>query len=192
MSLAGYKRRIYLINPRFQVRFSLLVSLIIFISSVIYPLTILDLIDKFAGMMSSQSPELVAQLEDKKITLIVILGLWQIGFTSLAFITCIFMTHKVAGPLYKVQKYLATIRDGQISGKLFFRNGDYFKEIADDLNETFETIQENYKNDFVYLSEVNAYLNNLSLVVPDDKKVVLKEITQKLTEIQNRFQQKES
>lgn len=190
--MAGYKRRIYLINPGFQIRFSLLISLIIFISSVIYPLTILDLIDKFAAMMSSQSPELVAQLEDKKTTLIVILALWQIGFTSLAFITCIFMTHKVAGPLYKVQKYLATIRDGQLNGKLFFRNGDYFKEIADDLNDTFETIQENYKNDFVYLSEVNAYLNNLSLVVPDDKKVVLKEITQKLTEIQNRFQQKES
>lgn len=90
--------------------------------------------------------------------------------------------------MYKVQKYLASIRDGDFSGKLYFRNGDYFQEVADDLNETFETIQENYKNDFVYLSEVNAYLNNLSLVVPDDKKVVLKEITHKLTEIQTRFQ----
>jgi hypothetical protein len=90
--------------------------------------------------------------------------------------------------MYKVQQYLATIRDGDFSGKLKFRNGDYFHEIAEDINETFETVQENYKNDFVYLSEVNAYLNNLSLVVPDDKKVVLKEITHKLSEIQSRFQ----
>lgn len=142
--------------------------------------------------MAGQSPEVVRQLEDKKLALIVILGLWQVGFTALAFITCIFMTHKVAGPIYKVQKYLATIREGHLNGKLYFRNGDYFKELAEDLNDTFETIQENYKNDFVYLSEVNAYLNNLSLVVPDDKKVVLKEITQKLSEIQGRFQEKES
>lgn len=166
-------------------------SLIIFISSIIYPLTIHDLINNFAQLLGDQVPELGEQLANKKTSLIVILVLWQIGFTALAFITCIFMTHKVAGPMYKVQKYLSSIRDGDFSGKLYFRNGDYFKEIAEDLNDTFETIQENYKNDFVYLSEVNAYLNNLSLVVPDDKKVVLKEITHKLSEIQNRFQPEE-
>jgi signal transduction histidine kinase len=165
-----------------------LVCLIIFISSVIYPLTINDLFHSFTEHLGNQAPEITNQLEQQKTALIVILVLWQIGFISLAFISCIFMTHKVAGPMYKVQQYLATIRDGDFNGKLFFRNGDYFHEVAEDLNETFETIQENYKNDFVYLSEVNAYLNNLSLVVPDDKKVVLKEITHKLSEIQSRFQ----
>lgn len=162
--------------------------LIIFISSVIYPLTINDLFHSFAEHIGNQAPEITQQLEQQKTALIVILVLWQIGFIALAFISCIFMTHKVAGPMYKVQQYLATIRDGDFSGKLKFRNGDYFHEIAEDINETFETVQENYKNDFVYLSEVNAYLNNLSLVVPDDKKVVLKEITHKLSEIQSRFQ----
>ena len=54
-------------------------------------------------------------------------------------------------------------------------------------NKTFENIQENYRKDFVYLSEVSAYINNLSLVVPDDKKIVLSEISKKLEEIQSRF-----
>lgn len=186
--MAGYKRRIYIINPGFQLKFSLLVSFVIFLSSVIYPLTIHTLITSIVDNIASTSPELSAQLTDKKSSLIVILVLWQLGFTLLAFITCIFMTHRVAGPLYKLQKYLSSIRDGQFNGKLFFRKGDYFQEVAEDINETFDSIQETYRNDFVYLSEVNVYLNNLSLVVPDDKKVVLKEITDKLSEIQNRFQ----
>ncbi|MEK6625776.1 MAG: hypothetical protein AABY86_12445 [Bdellovibrionota bacterium] len=59
--------------------------------------------------------------------------------------------------------------------------------MADEFNLTFEQIQENYKKDLVYLSEVNTYLANLSMVVPDDKKVVLNEINRKLTEIQERF-----
>jgi len=177
-----------LINPGFQLKFSLLVSFIIFLSSLIYPLTIHDLITSVGAQLAESSPELSSQLSDQKVALIVILGLWQLGFTLLAFIVCIFMTHKVAGPLFKLQKYLSRIRDGHFNGRLFFRKGDYFHELAEDINETFDSIQENYKNDFVYLSEVNAYLNNLALVVPDDKKVVLKEITQKLSEIQDRFQ----
>lgn len=188
--MAGYKRRIYLINPSFQVKFSLLVSFIIFLSSIIYPLTIHNLITTISGQVAATSPEFSTQLSDIKSTLLLILVLWQVGFTLLAFVICIFMTHKVAGPLFKLQKYLSHIREGQFNGKLFFRKGDYFHSLADDINETFETIQDSYKNDFVYLSEVNAYLNNLSLVVPDDKKIVLKEITHKLTEIQERFQTK--
>lgn len=186
--MSGYKRRIYIINPSFQIKFSLLVCFIIFLSSIIYPMTIHTLISSIVEHFALVSPEIATQFESRRSMLLIILILWQFGFTLIAFIVCIFMTHRVAGPMYKLQKYLSGIRDGQFGGKLFFRKGDYFHEVADDINDTFETIQENYKNDFVYLSEVNTYLNNLAIVVPDDKKIVLKEITQKLTEIQTRFQ----
>jgi signal transduction histidine kinase len=154
-------------------------------------MTIHALISNIVDHFSLASPEIAGLFDQRRSMLLIILVLWQLGFTLIAFIACIIMTHRVAGPLYKLQKYLSGIRDGHFGGKLFFRKGDYFHEVAEDINETFETIQENYKNDFVYLSEVNTYLNNLAIVVPDDKKIVLKEITEKLTEIQNRFRQLE-
>ena len=101
-----------------------------------------------------------------------------------------FYSHRIAGPLYKLQKHLRSIREGFNPGKLFFRNGDYFQDVADDLNDTIEHIEDGYKNDLVYLSEVNSYINNLSLVVPDDKRVVLNEISSRLSEIQERFTNK--
>ena len=187
----AYKRRIYLINPRFQFRFSLYVCLLMFICSIIYPVTIYDLMSKFITFAEHAVPGSSSGLLEKRQSLILVLGLWQLGITIVTFIVCIFFSHKIAGPLYKLQKFLTGIRDGQDYGRLFFRNGDYFQELAEDYNDAFERIKEDYKNDFVYLSEVSGYLKNLSMVVPDDKKAVLVEINNRLDEIQSKFQEKE-
>ena len=186
--MAVYKRNTYLINPKFQIKFSIYVCILVFISSLIYPLTIYDLMTSFISYLAKSSPEMASQINDKRTSLISILVFWQIGFTSLIFILCIFFSHKIAGPLYKLQNFLKAIRDGNSNGKLYFRNGDYFKEIADEFNETFEVITEQRKEDFVYLSEVNSYIKNLEMVVPEDKKAVLEQITTRLDEIQSKFQ----
>lgn len=185
--MAEYKRRIYLINPGFQLKFSFLICLLLFLSSLIYPLAIYDLINQIVTSIAPKFPDAAVRLAEKRNLLILILALWQLGFTALVFIICIFFSHKIAGPLYKLTKYLNGIRNGQQIEKLYFRNGDYFHEIATEFNKTFEAIQENYRRDFVYLSEVHTYLNNLAMIVPDDKKVVLSEINKRLTEIQTRF-----
>ncbi|MCO4794042.1 MAG: hypothetical protein KC493_10030 [Bacteriovoracaceae bacterium] len=136
------------------------------------------------------SAQLKKNLESKRKSLISVLTLWQVGFTALVFIICIFLTHKVAGPLFKLQKFFTAITEGGDNGRLFFRSGDYFSELADSYNDAINQLKEDYKNDFVYLSEVSAYLNNLSLVVPDDKKAVLNEINKRLGEIQGKFNEK--
>ncbi len=187
----AYKRRIYLINPKFQLRFSFYVCLLMFICSIIYPVTIYDLMSKFITFAEQAAPGSASTLLEKRESLIVVLGLWQLGITVVTFIVCIFFSHKIAGPLYKLQKFLTGVRDGHDYGRLFFRNGDYFQELAEDYNDAFEKIKEDYKNDFVYLSEVSGYLKNLSMVVPDDKKAVLSEINRRLDEIQSKFQEKE-
>lgn len=186
--MVAHSRRIYLINPKFQIRFSLLVTLAILLSSVIYPLAIYDLMGNFINYVSQHSPEQVTQLTERRSNLITILILWQVGFSAMVFIICVFFTHKVAGPIYKLTKFFASAREGYLSDKLFFRKGDYFQELADDYNETMDSILEKQKADFVYVGEVATYISNLALVVPEDKKVVLKEISQKLNEIQSRFQ----
>lgn len=186
--MVAHSRRIYLINPKFQLRFSALVTVAVLLSSLIYPFAIYDLMNNFITYMANHSPEQVTQLTSKRTALITTLILWQVGFSAMIFIICVFFSHKIAGPIYKLQKFFAAVREGQFSGKLFFRKGDYFQELADDYNDTIEVILERQKADFVYISEVAAYVSNLALVVPEDKKVVLKEISQKLNEIQARFQ----
>jgi methyl-accepting chemotaxis protein len=183
-STVGYKRNIYLINPRFQLKFSFYICGLVFLSSLIYPVTIYDI----ATSLAKKSPEIAQLLETKQIPLIAVLALWQLGFAALVFVICIFFSHKIAGPIYKLQKFLIDFREGENDGKLFFRDGDYFQEIAEDVNLVVENLRDTYQKDFVYLSEVEAYMKTLEAVVPEDKKIVVQEISQKLSEIQNRFQ----
>jgi hypothetical protein len=181
------KRKNYLINPRFQIKFSLYVCILLFISSLIYPFTIYDIMTEIINHFGSREPNFSSTLVEKRRTLLLILSVWQFGYTALVFIICIFFSHKIAGPIYKMQTFLSQLKDSNGLGKLQFRKGDYFQDLAEDFNEAMANVQETYKKDFVYLSEVNAYLNNLSLVVPEDKKVILSEINKKLSEIQDRF-----
>lgn len=146
------------------------------------------MLSNFISQIAGSNPEMSASLAESRKSLIIMLSIWQLGFTLLVFILCIFLSHKIAGPMYKLQKFLHDVQDNGFNGRLFFRKGDYFQEVAEDINDTFEELEEKYQNDMVYLGEVSSYLNNLSMVVPDDKKVVLNEITQRLGEIQERYQ----
>lgn len=183
----SYSRKIYLINPKFQYRLSLYAAILVFVTGLIYPFTVYALLNAISANFAINNPEIAKYYTDKRDILIFLLAGLHIGFSILTFFVCIFFSHRIAGPLYKLQKHLLSIREGFKPGRLFFRKGDYFQEVADDLNDTIEHIEDTYKNDLVYLSEVNSYINNLSLVVPDDKRVVLTEISSRLSEIQERF-----
>ncbi|MBT3979859.1 MAG: hypothetical protein HOE90_00820 [Bacteriovoracaceae bacterium] len=92
--------------------------------------------------------------------------------------------------MFKLTKSLKDIAAGGPPQKIFFRKGDQFMEVAEAYNNAVEKMTQEHNDDFAYLSEVSSYINNLSLVVPEDKKSVLGEINTKLTEIQERFKAK--
>jgi hypothetical protein len=155
--------------------------------SIIYPISIYELMNSIIAHFSLKNPEIAARYVNQRDTLILFLCLLHVGLTCLTFFICILLSHKIVGPLYQLQKHLKLIREGQHVENLSFRGGDYFQELATDVNETFSHLDNRYKDDLVYLSEVASYINNLSMVVPDDKRVVLNEISSRLSSIQERF-----
>jgi len=192
------KRSIVLINPTFQLKFSLFVSVVVLISSIIYPYTIYQFVEivlqEVAKLQAASgsaaitktvlAPETIEAIRSKALIALIV---YQFAFIGIIFIVCIFQSHKIAGPVYKLRKSLKSIRDGAPLDKIYFRKGDNFIELADDYNQTLDYLQENRNKDFAYLSEVSSFINNLSLVIPEDKKSVLNEITKKLSEIQSRY-----
>lgn len=186
----SYSRKIFLINPSFQLKLSFYIALIVFLTGLIYPITIHQIFDVLIAKFSLSNPEIAEHYNLQRSRIIFTLVLMHLGFSCVTFCACIFFTHKIAGPMYKLQKFLRSVRESGFHDKLFFRKGDYFSEVADDINLTLDQIEEDHKKDVVYLSEVNSYINNLSLVVPDDKRIVLNEINTRLSEIQDRFNSK--
>lgn len=88
--------------------------------------------------------------------------------------------------MYKLKAYLTNIKNGAEITPLYFRKGDYFVDLADDVNDYIQTTILQREHDFEYLQEVSSYIANLALVIPEDKKPVLQEILSKLAEIQSR------
>lgn len=181
--MAFYKRSIFLVNPGFQLSFSLIVCSIIFLSSLIYPLILLD----FFTELSERFPELQTNMRLAQNDLIFFLAGIQFIFISLVFIMFIFLTHKIAGPMHKLKNHLSQIRQGNNITPLTFRDGDHFHDVAEEVSLFLETLSYNQENDFQYLDEVALYIENLTPVVPDDKKPVLNEISRRLMDIKARY-----
>lgn len=181
--MAFYKRSVFLINPRFQLRFSLIFAGIVFISSLVYPLIFMD----FLSELSRQSPEIQSVANNSKEELLLLLVPIQILFAILVFIVSIFMTHKIAGPMYKLKNHLADIRLGDGIAPLTFRRGDHFHDVADEVSLFLEAVSTNQESDFEYLDEVSTYVANLTNNIPEDKRPVLNEISRRLKEVSNRY-----
>lgn len=173
------KRNIFIINPYFQYKLSFIICSLVVLGSLIFPVTIWDLFDKF---IASQ-PGNASRYEESRTSLLILLGLIELGILGIVFVISIFLTHKVAGPLYKLGNYLYEVRSGGANYPLSFRNGDYFHEIAEELNLTLEYLRNKQEDEIDYLEEISAYIENISLVVPQDKKPVLDEIRMKINEI---------
>lgn len=181
---ATYKRSIFLVNPKFQIRFSLIVCSLIYLSSLIYPFTIVELFNTFSTKVG---PEAALQLKEARSELIVFLVIYQFIFVGICFVLCIFMTHKIAGPMYKLSNYLRSIAGGAPPTQITFRDGDNFHEVAQDVNAVFDALSDSRDEDLAYLTEVSSYISNLAHVVPEDKKSVLQEINARLKDIQTRL-----
>ena len=64
--------------------------------------------------------------------------------------------------MYKLQKFLREKKNNTTRDKLYFRKGDYFQEVASDINEVFDQMDKDHFDDLVYLDEVKSYLGNLT------------------------------
>jgi hypothetical protein len=93
--LAFYKRSVFLINPGFQIKFSLIVCSIVIVATMIYPFIIYDFFD----LIIQNEPSLSSTVLDARKDMILYLGLIQIVITLLVLFIFIFLTHKIAGPL---------------------------------------------------------------------------------------------
>lgn len=181
--MAFYKRSTFLIDPGFQLRFSAAVCLLVVLSSLIYPLLLWDFFNEIIALQ----PALKGKLTNAKNDFMVFLITIQVIFSGVIFILFIFLTHKIAGPLFKLKKHLSNIRHGDPISPLTFRNGDHFTDVAEEVSLFLDTVSRNQENDFQYIEEVSSFIENLTNVVPDDKKPLLNEISRRLMEIQSRY-----
>jgi len=167
------KRRIYLINPKFQLKFSFYAVCIFAICSLPYPLVLNDLFSKFNHYLAEQYPQVKVDFIKQSSDLLLSLAIAQLALMGIILVCYIFFTHRIAGPLYKLQKTFQKVTDGLPLETIQFRKGDYFQELASQYNELVSTLQLQSKKDYDQINDLILLLKNLENNIPDDKKNVL-------------------
>jgi hypothetical protein len=169
----GYKRSIrnYLLDSAYQLRFT---AVIVVISAVltgglgyfvmhkaheasrVVQVRALDPTDELAQ-------ELVKQFEQNDRILLV-------GLIAFGFVLClvlagygIVLTHKVAGPLFKVASYLDKIRDGHLGVVYNLRKGDQLVDFFAHFKGAHDALRANTEADIVLLDKAIAAVGSGAL-----------------------------
>ncbi len=138
--MSQFRRRILLINRPFQIRFAIYVCSWLFVLSVIYPLLVSQLYDWFYKYIAADpNGPMIPFLEKSRHDMLFWLALMQVCFMLMTFLMSLFMSHRIAGPLFKLSKTMNGLRNGSLA-KVSFRKNDHFQELSEDYNFMVESV----------------------------------------------------
>lgn len=72
--------------------------------------------------------------------------------TSISGVACLwglFYSHKIAGPLYRLQRYFtaAATENSELKNKIYFRDDDFFQEVPDSINRYIDSVNSSKKQE---------------------------------------------
>ncbi len=167
----SYRRRVLLINPRFQLRFAFYVCSWLFALSLIYPMLIYNVFEFIirGAEFDPLGPE-YGKLQQAKHDVLILLCLLQLVFLTMTFLISLFMSHRIAGPLYKLGQALKSLASGQWKGKLHFRKKDHFQELAEEFSKATAAAQEKLERKNQHLQAARAHLEGALSQVSDSQR----------------------
>jgi methyl-accepting chemotaxis protein len=159
----GYKRKIYIINRKFQFKYLFVIvsTMLISVGTVYFTTFYIiwnKVIDEFFYVPAA-SGKLAGIFLATSGMLVIPLILLAAVFAAAG----ILLSHKVAGPIFRVERVAEELAKGNMNVKVNFRKGDDLPELAETLN---------------------AMIDGIKTIVVEDKK-----ITEKLMVISDRLKE---
>jgi len=78
-------------------------------------------------------------------------------------VATIFLTHKIAGPLFRLKKTFDAVSAGNLTARLHFRKGDHIQEISPDFNEMISSLDYSYAKCKAYTGRLWEELDRLEV-----------------------------
>jgi hypothetical protein len=156
----SYRRKLsnYLLNKSLQLRYVVLVTaLSAIIAGALGYLILRQEVDASAHVMEAydslgiEDAELRGEILDRTSSddqnLVLTMAAAGLGLMGVLFLYLVVMTHKVAGPLYKVSRYFSEMAAGRLSQVYSLRKGDMLQDFYDKFRDTHECLREQHHED---------------------------------------------
>lgn len=170
----------YLIQPKFQLLFSALLIVIALVAAILVGIAIYKLIETnnfiFVKYNVHATPEFLNLLAKERQ---VILISWVLSFLSVALILLcvgIFLSHKMAGPLFALTREMNKLKTGDLTAHLELRKRDEFAELKKPFNLWVDAMKKMAIQD---ISKIDQLLQALSKMIQNmqDQKIPDSEIS---------------
>ncbi len=157
----AWRRRNYLINRDFQFRYiaRMIIGIIVMamiVSFTVYYTTWARIMDEFydVARIASQYAPLFSSINQ---TLLVIL----LVFLVLAAFFSVFISHQIAGPMYRFEKTLQAIAGGDMTMRVGLRKRDEFKQLADTMNEMVDELRNSLSSNRTLIEEMTSIFERI-------------------------------
>lgn len=150
-----FRRTHYFIAKRFQLKYVGLILLLMFLTAalcsyVVYYTSMMLLGEKLANIYPQGKLVSIINTVNFRILLSILL------ITPVVVVFSIFLSHKIAGPVYRMEKYLRSMSEGNLATPLVLRKGDELSELANGINNLAQSMK-------LSIGEQRSLLNKMSL-----------------------------
>jgi methyl-accepting chemotaxis protein len=139
-------RKTYFVNPRLQLPLILGANVLALISALLiatlsfYTQSHLQSYGSTLGLPPGHPfTEFLAQRQAEFDRLCLAVGIAQFAIFNA---TAIFLSHRIAGPLYRLQRHLEEIAAGKAPTDVKFRKGDFYQQLAEACNKLMARLRE--------------------------------------------------
>jgi len=156
----GYKRKQYIVAPGFQFRYVGLILLLMFLTAalcsyVVYYTSMINLGEKLANVYPQGRLVSIVKIVNFRILLSVLL------ISPLVAVIGIFLSHRIAGPIYRMEKFLADLGGGNLGSRLVLREKDELTPLANGINLAVENLREAVTKEKAHAKALSGELEGL-------------------------------
>ena len=164
---AKYRRKQYLIEKRFQMRYTAIILCVMFLTSFIavyttYFTSLTILGEKLANVYPQG--RLIPILNTVNLTIIMRM-LFVIPFLVVG---SILISHRIAGPVYRIRRHLETVGDGDLSVEVHLRKGDELKNLAEAVNRMQRKLKFIIGDHLQYAKKISAAVESAKKQLASD------------------------
>jgi methyl-accepting chemotaxis protein len=137
----GFRRRKYLINKPLQFIYSGITIYLLLIGIIVVGITTYYItLDTILSQLEAQGGLLQAYEIVRSINSLIAkrVGILLLTVMVFAFTLAVYYLHRLAGPVYRIEKTLNDMAEGKEVSPVVLRKQDFFKSLAESLNKIIE------------------------------------------------------
>lgn len=154
---AQFQRKIIMIKRGLQMKYVLLVFVTVLVTSVVVFLDVYYVVGK-SVLMHYEEVNLLPVIKSATALLALHLSLYLL----VVLIYSLFVSHRFAGPIFRLEKVSESLANGDLTVNVQFRKGDEFFETAEYMNRMIAALREKVLKDKNLSDRIQAKLNDLS------------------------------